>query len=218
MKIIHIFLIGLIIYILFNYKSEKEHYYNSYTPYKLNDINSKDNSYGYPFYYTPISNCNPSHKNCLNKSKMNEHFQQTAYKTCTPIATLTLYTSSNCGHCQNMKPEWNKFINHINSNCKYKHLLKIENKTDDELDDDIKYVPCIKLNIKEDKINKIPAKTIEFKDTINAGLLEKFVMDNIMNNCGNKEEDNYYVNCKKGKMYGKFYTLCDSEHKKWNTY
>jgi hypothetical protein len=218
MKLEYILVISAILFYLFviNKNICKEPYDAVY-PYRLKDVLIKNNSHGYPSYYTPISNCN-SKDSWLNYKKTKENFQLSGYKKCVPIATLTLYTSSNCGYCQQMKPEWDKFIKNVKSNCIYNKLIKIVHKKDSELDNDIKYVPTIKITVKEDILNKIPEKTVEFKYDMSAKMFEKFVIENIMNHSAIDQEGNYYTECDKKKMYNKYYTLCDSEHKKWNTY
>ena len=206
MKLEYIIIISAILYYLFviNKNLCKEPYDAVY-PYKLKDVQIQNNSSGYPSYYTPISNCNSTDswlnyklkKN--NKHKIHEKFQQSGYKKCVPIATLTLYTSSSCGHCQQMKPEWNKFLKNVKGNCMYDKLIKIVHKKDNELDDDIKFVPTIKLNIKKDKLNKKPEKTVEFKYKMSAKMFEKFVVENIMNHSAIEQEGDYYTDCNKKK-------------------
>lgn len=150
-----------------------------------------------------------------SKDTINENFS--GYKICAPIATITLYTSSSCCYCKQMESEWNKFVKNIKSNCRYKHLIKVEHKIDDEIDDEtITHVPTIKLKVSEDKINGIHEKVIEFKYDMTAGMFEKFVIENIVDY--GELGGNYYVDCDKGKMYNKYYTLCDDEHRRWNTY
>ena len=81
-----------------------------------------------------------------------EHYQMVKYKTCMPIAKLTLYTSSSCPHCINMKPEWSKFIKHVNSVCNFRKMLEIVHLEDEQIDDQsVQYIPEIRLEIYPNK-------------------------------------------------------------------
>lgn len=196
MKLEYILIILLILYILSqnNNNNITDEHYTARTP------------YGDPFYYTPVDD-------------IIENFQQVRYKTCAPTATITLYTMSACDYCKTIKPEWNRFVRNIKTNCNFKHL-KIEHKKDDEIDIDIEHVPSIRLKIYEkpsyNNLKKVE-KTIEYKYDIVAGMLEKFVIENLSNETALEYEHDQYVDCEKGKMYGKFYTACDPIHQKWNT-
>ena len=219
MKIEYILIIIFVLYILFFDKSDKNNeHYKTFSPYRLKDVQIKDYSYGYPFY------CNPKMNNWINYIKdrsedLKENFQQSAYKKCAPIATIILYTSSTCYYCKQIKPEWDRFVKNVKANCRYRNLIKVEHKKDDEIDDDtITRVPTIKLKVSEDKLNNIPEKTVEFEYDMLASMFERFCIENIMAHSAVEQEGNYYADCKKGKMYNKFYTLCDPEHQKWNTY
>lgn len=176
--------------------------YNKYGVYNI----PITKSYGYPFQYTPVK------ENCV------EPFQMTKHKVCVPIAVLTLYTTSGCPHCKSMKPEWNKFVDHVKKNCMFDKLIKIEHKVDDEIDDPtVKYVPAIKLHIKPDLSNDKPERIVYFSGQMLASSFEKFVVENISNHSALEQEGAHYTECGKGKMYGKYNTICDKDHKHWNT-
>jgi thiol-disulfide isomerase/thioredoxin len=215
MKFIYLLLIILLIVTTCK---QKEHYV-SYTPYELENISVKDNSYGYPSYYTPINDFCGRDPKCpyVVKRKNIENFQ-VKYKTCVPIATLTLYSSKGCGHCKNFMPEWNKYVKQIRNNCRYNKLIKVVHKKDDEITEKeyklINYaVPSVLLKVHADKLNKKKGRIIEFNGERTAKGLEDFVIRNIRNQTDFEYDDHEYVDCKKGKMLGKYWTLCDNEHK-----
>lgn len=187
-------------------KLRSKYAYSSMQSHMPKNNNLSEISYGYPYKYSPI--------NCNNTI---EHYQINQRKTCVPIAKITLYTMSGCPHCTNMKPEWEKFVKRIKSNCKYNKLIQVEHKKDDQVKDDIMYVPTIKLELEEDKLNNIPSKTIEFNYEMKAENFERFVIENISKDFL-QDDGHFYTDCKKGKMYGKYYTICDDGHKKWNSY
>jgi hypothetical protein len=146
-----------------------------------------------------------------------EKYQQIGYKDCVPKARLVLYTSSRCPHCVDAKEEWKKFKDHIKDNCKYSRIVEVDQKEDREIDDpEIQYVPTIKLYIKEDTVNNTPAKVVTFDNHVKAKLLEEFLISNLVPSTTENFTGHYYTDCDKGKMYGKFYTLCDNEHQQWN--
>ena len=142
-----------------------------------------------------------------------EKYQQTSYKKCVPQdikdkIRLVLYTSSRCPHCVNAKVEWQKYKDHIKKNCKYSRFIELEHKEDKEIDDpEVQYIPTVKLYMSE--------KVVTFEKNVEAGELEKFVLDHIKND-DDKDKGKFYTDCDKGKMFGKFHTLCDNEHQEWN--
>ena len=198
------YIILIIVLILFYYfNANYENFHTAYIPYELENINLKDISYGYPSYYTPVD------EKCKKENCNIENFRITGYKSCAPLCILTLYTSSFCPYCSKAKVEWNKFKNHIKNNCAYSKLVKLVHKEDNNIGDaTIEVVPTVTLMIKEDKINKVMPKIIEYVGDITAENLENFIIENMPPKHDYDYRNQYYIDCKKKKLHNKYSTLC----------
>jgi glutaredoxin len=83
-------------------------------------------------------------RDCFGKSEPTREFFNTSKKL-----KCTLYTSSGCQHCKNMKGQWDQFINDpdiVNS-----ANIIVENKEDDQIDDpNVQFVPQLKITVLND--------------------------------------------------------------------
>ena len=235
MKLTYALIFISLIYVILH-ATNYEHYGDAYTPYELEDITVKDTSYGYPFYYSPINeNCGPLSQRPFDERRQHrrqcpqspqsqlsqlsqpqpEHFKAGQYLTCTPITTMVLYTSTNCKQCDSIMPEWNKFANHINSICKYRHMVTLKHIVDDP---NVENTPTVMLYVGKDDLNQHPPKQYVYKYDMLHDMFEKFLIEHIGVYNDSEYDEKHYADCWKHKMHGKYYTICDKEHQRWNTY
>lgn len=163
-----------------------------------------EQAYGYPFFYTPVNEmCDKSSRmmvrsvprkrlNEWNNKECIENFQMVQQATCVPVATLVLYTSVHCTHCEIIMPEWNKYVNHVRKICKYNKMIRIVHLTHNHGE---RFVPMIKLFI-HDKNSKKNGKVFVFNYERTAEMIHRFVIENLSNEGALDDDSSFFTECK----------------------
>jgi thiol-disulfide isomerase/thioredoxin len=128
---------------------------------------------------------------------------------------IVLYYANWCGHCQSMKPEWDRFKEMCKSDPKYSHLqvaeVESEHIANTNASEEAEGFPTIKFYKKNTSSNNVPDEAIYYQDERVADKFMDFAttntlkehVDKQLNNNSNSRPNNKGKKSKKQSMGSK---------------